>query len=182
MPGNSSPSHSASESPSTSRKRSSVLRPTSDVLSYCLGRETLLAEGASEGVGIANHVPWWWQRRRRRRAPRSTLSHHAPRHALLRQLSEVGRLSGTSPRSRGVHARRSQWPRALMICGPPCRASFLFLFLLQLPSLRTSSSRTWSGCALDARFRAAWARLSVTASTVPERCAQAPDAAPNGAD
>ena len=39
-------------------------------LSYCLRRETLPAEGASEGVGTANHVPWqrqsrWGLRRKR---------------------------------------------------------------------------------------------------------------------
>jgi hypothetical protein len=172
--------------PGVSRERELSTR-----LSYRLGRETLPAEGASEGVDTANHVPWRWQRpsrwglrrqgtwrrsgrswqrarreyqrgrlrrrdrlsgrrrgphldrrcgRRRGRqvrrlAPRPSQSQNAPRHALLREHPEVGCLSGASPRSMGVRARRSRWPRVPMTCGLACRASFLFHFVLQLPSI-----------------------------------------------
>jgi phosphoenolpyruvate carboxylase-like protein len=72
-----------------------------------------------------------WQMRRR--APRSSRSHHAPRHALLRPISEVGRLSDNSPQSMGVRARRSRWLRVPMTSDPVCRASFVFLILLLMP-------------------------------------------------
>ena len=112
----------------------------------CPGRETLLAEGVSEGAGTANHVPWRRRgrqhgRQMRRRAPRSSRSHHAPSNALLRGHREVCCLWGASPRSMGARVRRSQRPRTPTTRDPACRASSLFLIVLQLPSMRCLPGR-----------------------------------------
>ena len=62
----------------------------------------------------------------------------APRHDLLRGPSEVDRPSGTVFRRLRVRARRSRRPRVPRPCGPLCRASFPFLFQLQLPEHRSA--------------------------------------------
>jgi hypothetical protein len=53
----------------------------------------------------------------------------------MRAGSEGGRLSGTSPRSTGVRARRSRRPKTPTTYGPACRAAFAFPFLLELASM-----------------------------------------------